>query len=119
MKSLLPVFLLLSFVSCKLTEKNIDGLYKSHLDFENHTELKVNKDKTYSIKKQMGPVYFEGAGNWAIRSDTLILANRDQSLLDNNPIKKQMFLIKKHTLEEIGDLFPEKTAKKNYKRRKE
>lgn len=95
--------LLTVVASCKLTEKNITGHYKSNSNFENSVDLHLNKDKTYSFKQQTGLVFFNSFGGWEIRDDTLFLDNRDTSLLNGTPINNQIFLLKRSRLVEIID----------------
>lgn len=102
MKTFLSIFLLLSLASCKSTKNIIAGRYTNQLDFENHTELLLHKNQTYSFQQQMGLVFFEGAGNWRVSNDTLFLMNKDSVLLNGSPEKKQSYLIKKSGLEEIA-----------------
>jgi len=71
------LFITLILTSCKPTEKSVTGTYTRYWDFENHTKLTLERDKTFSFKAQEGLVFFELYGTWTIDKNKLVLNSPD------------------------------------------
>jgi hypothetical protein len=56
----------------------VTGTYTRYWDFENHTRLTLERDKTFSFKAQEGLVFFEIYGTWSIDKGKLVLNSPDE-----------------------------------------
>ncbi len=104
MKYFFLILTIVTFISCKLNERNIIGNYSSRNSYESFAHLKINTKNIYDYTQQSGLVFFKGTGNWQIIGDTLYLSNNDTSLKNGTPIPQQQFLIKGNKLIEVVNL---------------
>ena len=71
------LFVVIILISCKPTEKTAIGTYTRSWDFEHHSRLTLERDKTFSFEVQEGLIFFELCGTWAIDKDKLVLNSPD------------------------------------------
>lgn len=93
----LIILTLLVITACKPTEISVTGTYSRYWDFENHSKLTLNGDKTFKLEVQEGLVFFQTFGTWAIDKDQLLL-NR----FDNSSKYLGSVLTSKGTIDEKG-----------------
>jgi hypothetical protein len=69
----LTILILLVITACKPTENSVTGTYSRYWDFENHSKLTLNGDKTFGLEAQEGLVFFQTSGTWTIDKNELVL----------------------------------------------
>lgn len=93
--------LILTLVSCKATERSLDGTYRHRYDSEISSNLFLHRDSTYVFSQQAGLVLFRSVGKWTVMNDTIYL-NCEQSAIDNGThIGNQKYAFKAGVLLEI------------------
>lgn len=75
----LTILILLVTIACKPTESSVTGTYSRYWDFENHSKLTLNGDKTFKLEAQEGLVFFQTTGIWTVDNHELLLNSFDNS----------------------------------------
>ena len=95
------LFLILTLVSCKASERSIAGTYRHRHGSEFSSILFLDRDSTYVFGQQTGLVLFRSVGKWTVLNDTIYLNHEQSEIANGTQIGNQIFVLKGGKILEI------------------